>query len=46
MSDGGFTRLDGPECVDCERSTPTTGERVPYDVILCPSCYLEREGVQ
>ncbi|WP_435124063.1 hypothetical protein [Halobaculum sp. D14] len=39
------TEHDTPECVDCGRSTPTTTERVPYSVALCPSCYLDREGI-
>lgn len=45
-TNGGFEDRDGPECVDCERSTPTTGERVPYGEVLCPSCWLKREGLK
>ncbi|GAA0211249.1 hypothetical protein GCM10009000_027540 [Halobacterium noricense] len=41
-----FADRDGPECVDCGRSTPTTAERPPYGEVLCPRCWLKREGLK
>jgi hypothetical protein len=36
---------DGPTCTDCESDSSLVTERDPYDVPLCATCYLDREGL-
>lgn len=36
---------DPPVCTDCGEQRDRLQELAPYGVVLCPGCYLAREGL-
>lgn len=45
-SESESVEFDGPDCDDCGVAKTSVTERDPYDVPLCATDYLKREGVK